>query len=241
MKPLLTEIKTNMLVQFRNKLYHVGFGIAVLVALMVAQIFNAAALPAVMAGVMILIVGGSTLLYVAAMILFERDEGTIRATLVTPLSHTHYIVAKIVSLTFLASAEAIIMFGGAMAILAFYGEPVIIPNIAIFIIALFSICLIFVLMGIILVVRYKKITDFIMPMALLMTLMQIPVFYFVGAIDGWWALLFPVSPPTLLMLGAFSPLEAWQYIYAIIGIIIFNVGLFYWTTKAFEKHIAGEG
>lgn len=239
MKRLLTEVKNNIIVQFRNGLYHVSIGVGVLVAIAMSQLIAADIISLAMITLMLLIVGGSTFLYVAAMYIFELDEGTISATLVSPLSIGEYIGAKAISLTILASLESVIMFFGALLIMYFQGVQIILPNIAVLFIALFSICIIFVLMGVILVVRFRKITDFIMPMAALIIFLQIPIVYFFDFSDNWVFLLFPVSPPTMLMLGAFDTMENWQYIYAISYSLICIFGLFYWANKAFAKHAAG--
>ena len=68
MNRLMNEIKTGMVVQFRNGLYHVGIGVGVLVAIAVSQLINANILSLTMVGIMLLIIGGSTLLYVAAIL-----------------------------------------------------------------------------------------------------------------------------------------------------------------------------
>lgn len=239
MNKLLTEIKTNMVVQFRNGLYHVGLGVGGITAVIISQLVGINAMSLAMAGIMILVVGASTLLYVAAMILFERDEGTIYAVLVSPLTHGEYLMAKIVSLVVLASAEAMLMFYGALGIMYFQGVEMVLPNFAILAISLFSICAMFVLMGIILVVRYRSITDFIVPMAGIMIVLSAPIVYFVGMSNSWLWLIFPISSPTMLMLGAFSGLENWQYIYGIGYSLLVIIGLSFWAKKAFVKHIVG--
>lgn len=240
MNRLLTETKTNIVVQFRNGLYYVSLGIGTITALIISQLIGINAMSLAMAGIMILVVGASTVLYVAAMILFERDEGTIYATLISPLTHGEYLIAKIISLVLLASAEAMLMFYGAIAIMYFQNVEIILPNFLILTISLIAICIIFVLMGIILVVRYRNITDFIMPMAGLMITLSLPILYFIGLSDSWLWLIFPISSPTMLMLGAFSGLENWQYIYGIGYSILLIVGLSIWARKAFVKHIVGE-
>lgn len=240
MKRLILEIKNNIIVQFRNGLYYVGLGVGAITAIIISQLVGMNAMSLAMAGIMILVVGASTVLYVAAMILFEQDEGTIYATLVSPLTHGEYLAAKIISLSILASIEAMVMFYGALAIMYFQGVSIILPNFLILAISLFSICIIFVLMGIILVVRYKNITDFFMPMAGLMVVLSAPIVYFIGLSDSWLWLIFPISSPTMLMLGAFDGLQNWQYIYGIGYGILMIIGMSFWARKAFAKHIAGE-
>lgn len=240
MKPLFSEIKTNTIVQYRNGLYHVGIGVGILVAIAISQLIAAEIISLAMIVIMLLIIGGSTLLYVAAMLMFERDENTITATIISPLSTTEYIVAKTISLTILASIESFVSFFGALVIMHFQGAQFELPNLLILTLSLFAICTIFVLLGIIIAVRYRNITNFIMPMASVIIFLQIPIFYFTGFSDNFIFLLFPVSPPTMMMLGAFKTIEVWQFIYAIGFGLICIIGLFYWAHKAFTKYVIGE-
>ena len=239
MNRLMRAIKTDVIVQFRNGLYHVGLGVGIITAIIISQLIGIEAMSLAMAGIMILVVGASTVLYVAAMILFEQDEGTIYATLISPRTHGEYLAAKITSLAILASLEAMTMFYGAILIMYFQAVDIILPNFFILTLSLLTICVIFVLMGIILVVRHKKITDFIMPMAGLMLILSLPILYFIGISDHWLWLIFPISPPTMLMLGAFDGLENWQYIYGIGYSLLLLIGLSIWAQKAFAKHIVG--
>lgn len=240
MNRLLTAAKTDIIVQFRNGLYHVGLGVGAITAIIISQLIGIDAMSLAMAGIMILVVGASTVLYVAAMILFEQDEGTIYATLISPLTPGQYLAAKIISLSLLASLEALTMFYGAIAIMYFQGIEIILPNFIILSLSLLSICIIFVLMGVILVVRYKSITDFIMPMAGLMLILSLPIIYFIGLSDNWLWLAFPISAPTMLMLGAFDGLQNWQYIYGIGYGLTSIISLAIWAHKSFVKHIVGE-
>ena len=50
-------------------------------------------------------------------------------------------------------------------------------------------------------------------------------------------LIVPTSAPTLLMQGAYMPLEAWQWLYAIIYTILLIIGLTIWAYRAFHTHI----
>ena len=70
MTRLFSAIKTDVTVQVRNKLYAIGIGVAVLVAVMLAWLAEADQLPSVVPALMLLVIGGTTLLYVAGMILF---------------------------------------------------------------------------------------------------------------------------------------------------------------------------
>lgn len=236
MTRLLSTMKTDVTVQVRNNLYAIGIGVGALVAVMLSQLATPAQLPLVVPTLMLLVVGGTTLLYVAGMILFEKDEGTLNALMTSPLRPTEYLWSKIITLTALATLEAIVMIGGAMLIMSWSAE-VIWPNIPILLLGIITIGIIYTLMGIILVVRYKQITDFLLPMAGVAVILQLPLLYFLGMVKLPILLLIPTSAPTLLMQGAYMPLEAWQWLYAIVYTILLIIALTVWASRAFRTHI----
>ena len=236
MTRFLSAVKTDVVVQFRNKLYAIGIGVAVLVAVMVAWLAGADQLPSVVPPLMLLVIGGTTLLYVAGMILFERDEGTLHAIIVSPLRASEYLWSKIITLTALATLESITMVGGGMLIMSRF-EAVPIPNIPVLLLGIVAIGVMYTLIGIVLIVRYDKITDFLIPMAGLASVLQIPFLHFWGVVEHPVFLIVPTSAPTMLMQGAFAPLSGWQWGYAAGYTVVWIIGLTIWAYRAFHRHI----
>jgi len=188
---------------------------------------------------MLLAVGGSTLLYVAGMILFEKDEGTINAAIVSPLRVSEYLWSKIVTLTMLATLESIIMIGGAMLLMRYWqGQEISnMPNVPLLLLGIITIGTIYTLIGIILIVRYDKITDFLIPMAGVAVVLQLPFLYFLDMIRHPSLLVIPTSAPAVIMQGAYSQLPSWQWPYAIVYTALIIVALTVWAYRAFNKHI----
>ena len=135
MTRLLSTMKTDVMVQVRTNLYTIGIGAGVLVAIALSQLASPDLLVSLVPTLMLLVVGGSTLLYVSAMIIFEKDEGTLWAMIVSPVRPSEYLWSKIITLTALATLEAIIMIGGAMLIMRFSGGFSL-PNIQLLLLAL---------------------------------------------------------------------------------------------------------
>ncbi|MGB0386214.1 MAG: hypothetical protein ACPGWR_15505 [Ardenticatenaceae bacterium] len=239
MRRLLSAIKTDVTVQVRNNLYAIGIGVGALVAVVLSQLASPEQLSLAVPTLMLLVVGGTTLLYVAGMILFEKDEGTLNAVIVSPLRPAEYLWSKIITLTALATLESAVMIGGAMLIMSWSAEPaeLTLPNIPILLIGIIAIGIIYTLIGVILVVRYNQITDFLMPMAAIAVILQLPFLYFLGIVEQPLLLIIPTSAPTVLMQGAYIQLEAWQWLYAIAYTGLLIIGLNIWATRAFHTHI----
>lgn len=236
MNRLLAMMKIDAMVQIRNNLYTIGIVVAVLTAVMVAWLGSANQLYAIIPTLLLLVVGGTTFLYVGALIFFEKDQGTINATIVSPVRPSEYLWSKIITLTLLAALESMIMVGGAMVIMSFF-ETVTLPNIPLLLVGMLAIGVLYTLMGIILMVRYDKITDFLIPMALIVSILQFPFVYFWGMFELPAFLVIPTSAPAMLMRGAFVPLAGWEWVYGVGYTAVLLIGLVIWAYRAFEAHI----
>ena len=136
------------------------------------------------------------------------------------------------------------MIGGAMLFMGLGGKDVGLlgwPNVLLLIIGIATLGIIYVLFGVVLIVRYNSITDFLIPVSGLATLLQLPFIYFAGWVESPAFLVIPSSAPTMLMQGAFVELTAWQWIYAIGYTTLWIGALSLWAYRAFEKHIVAEG
>ena len=236
MTRFLSAMKIDVTVQARNKLYAIGIGVAVLVAVLLSQLAHPSRLFYVVPVTMLLVIGGTTLLYVAGMILFERDEGTLHAVIVSPLRTSEYLWSKIVTLTALATLESAVMIGGAMLLMS-RSDDVPVPNIPILLAGIVAIGVMYTLIGIVLIVRYDKITDFLIPMAAVVSVLQLPFMHFWGVIEHPAFLIIPTSAPTLLMQGAYIQLAAWEWLYAIGYTAAWMLGLAFWAYRAFDRHV----
>lgn len=236
MKRLLATMKTDVTVQVRNRLYRIGIGVGVLCAVALALLTGPASLPAAIPPVILLVGGGSALMYVAGLILFEKDEGTLHALVVSPLRTAEYLGAKIVTLNVLGLVECGVLVGGALWLVGWQG-PVAWPNVPLLVLGTLALGVLFTLLSIILVVRYDKITDFLLPMAGIAMLLQLPFLYFWGVVEHPAFLLFPTSAPTMLVQGAFVPLPAWKWAYALGFTGVQLAGLTVWAYRAFQAHI----
>ncbi|MCF4099602.1 ABC transporter permease [Maritalea mediterranea] len=230
------ELKTDVRVQFRNKLYHIGIIISLLVAIVLSQLVNMEQLGYAFPALVVLIIGGTTMLYVAGMVIFEKDEGTIAAAVVTPLLDVEYLAAKVASLVLLATFETVLSLAGAMAILAL-GEPIIWPNPLWLVLGIIAVGVVYTLIGLALVVRYDSITEFLIPMAVVAVTLQLPFLYFFGLVEHWSLLVIPTSAPTMVIMGAYRDLALWEQIYALSYSTLLLLGLGIWAKAAFDKHI----
>lgn len=236
MSRLLAVLKNDVTVQMRNNLYTIGIAVGVLVALALWQLTGPDTLARAIAPVILLMGGGTTLMYVAGMILFEKDEGTLQATIVSPVRTGEYLWSKVITLTALATLECVLVVAGAMLLVSFSGALPW-PNVGLLLIGLLAMGVCFTLLGIVMVVRYTKITEFIIPMAAVSSTLQLPFLYFWGVVEHPILLVIPTSAPTMLVHAAFFSLSAWEWAYALGYTALLLVGLTVWAHRAFHTHI----
>ncbi len=235
---LWAAIGTDLRLQARNQLLAISVGVSVIVGGALAWLASADNLHGTVPLALLMFVGGSTLLYVVAMIILERDDGTLAAVCVSPLRPWEYLSSKVLTLTGLATIEGVLITAGALALLGRAG-PVPIPN-ALLLLGLISLGVMHVLVGVILVVRYDGLMAALVPMAAIATVMQVPAFYFVDGLDYAPLLLIPTAAPTMLIRGAFVPLLAWEWAYALGVTAITLAVLVRWSLRAFEVHVIGK-
>lgn len=231
-----TDVKT----QWRNKLYHVGIGLGVLVAVMLAWLAPPRMYGQLIPSMMLAVLGSSTLMYVGGMIIFERDEGTLSATIVSPVRSWEYLAAKVLTLSTLATVEACIMFFGAF-FLRGLSTDIPFPDLLPLLTGMIIMSVQYTLLGIILIVRYQSITQFLMPMAGVAVLLQLPIFYFLDWLRFDAFLAIPTSAPAVLIQGAFLSLKGVDWAYAIIYSLVTLVTLSILALRAFEKHVVTQG
>ncbi len=236
MSRLITAMRTDVKVQVRTNLYTIGIGAGAIVAVALAWLATPEQLPSFVPALMLIVVGGSTLLYVGAMILFEKDQGTLNANIVSPLRTSEYLWSKIITLTTLATLEAIVMIGGALLIMSF-SEAVTPPRIPFLLAGIIGIGVLYTLIGIVLIVRFDTITDYLIPMAGVAVVLQLPFLYFLGWVRHPLLLIIPTSAPTVLMQGAYAPLAPWEWLYAIGYTAALILGLALWAPRAFHRHV----
>lgn len=232
-------VRTDVVLQARNQLYPISVGVSALCAAGLAWLAGPEHLPRAAPMVVLMFVGGSTLLYVIAMIILERDDGTLSAICVSPLAPWQYLLSKVITLTALATLEGLLLVGGAVLYLGRQSElswpgPVLLLGL---------VCLgaMHVLVGVVLVVRHTRIMEVLVPMSGVSLVLQLPAFYFLGALPYPALLAVPTGAPTMLVQGAFIPLEPWQWLYGLLGTAVLLAGLWAWAHRAFVRHVVARG
>jgi len=178
------------------------------------------------------------IMFVGALVLFEKSENVLQALVITPMKTDDYLLSKVLALTLLSIISAAIF----MSLMIIFNNISFNLFYLIFGIILTSVMLI--LLGFILVSRVNNINGYLLgimigfigltfpPLLQLFGLFENPIFY-----------VWPTQASFILFDGVFhaANLETWEIAYGI-GYQIFWIGIFYiLAKKAFYKHIVLKG
>ena len=208
MKRLVSTVLLDVKVQSRNKLYVIGIAVALVVGLSVGQLFETDTIRIILPVLFLGSLGGTTYMFVAGMVLFEKSERTNDALLVTPLRRRDYILSKTITLTAFATVESVIVLVTAFGVRGF--------NVAVLAAGILSMGALFTLIGLAQVVRYHSVTEFLVPGAIVVNvIMELPVFHILNIFPSPLWYLIPTQAQVLLMKGALQPIPTWEWVYAI--------------------------
>lgn len=148
-----------------------------------------------------------TFYFIAGLVLLEKGEGTLIAQIVTPLRTWEYLASKVITLTFLALMENLLIVGLG------YGLNF---NLLPLLVGLISATALFILIGFVAVFRFNSINEYLFP-SFLYTLLFIPPFLpYLGLGESWLFYLHPLQAPLLLTKAAFQPIATWQWLYGVL-------------------------
>lgn len=237
MSRLLQMVRTDALLQLRNNLYALSVGVSVIIGAALAWLSPAEQVARTVPMALLFIVGGSTLLYVVGLIILERDDGTLAAVAVSPLRPSEYLASKVITLTGLATLEGtVVSLLGLAAIAWRAGVSVAWPS-PLGLLGLAALGVMHVLIGVIVVARHDRFSEVLIPMSAIAVVLQLPAFYYVGALSTPLLLLIPSGAPTMLIRGAFVPLSAWEWAYGLGATAVLLAALSAWALRAFEQHL----
>jgi fluoroquinolone transport system permease protein len=178
------------------------------------------------------------IMFIGALVLFEKSENVLQALVITPMKIDDYILSKISSLTILSIISAAIfiillnVFSGVDFDILFLASGIILTSIML------------ILLGFILVSRVNSINEYLLAMVVaFLGLLFPPMLHLSGIYENVVFYLWPTHASLLLFTGVFNStsLELWETVYGIVYQIIWIFLLYYLAKKAFYKHIVLKG
>ena len=164
-------------------------------------------------------------LFAGVLLLFEKDQHTLDALLVTPLSHNAYLWSKALSLSLIATLTALLM------IWVGYGWSL---NYLHFMVGTFGTSVLFVWLGCLIGVRASGFNAYLMRSIGIFIPAALPLLSLFNVWDHPLLYLIPSFPGILLLRASFQVMEPWQYAYSYAYLLLATVAVYVWCKRLFH-------
>jgi fluoroquinolone transport system permease protein len=231
---LVATIRRDVALQARYRLYAVSVFVVVVLGGVLHLLPGAAradALLVVPAFVLFNVVV-TTFYFVGALVLLERDEGTLTALVATPLRDAEYLLSKVITLTALAAVETLLV------VLLLFGLGFDWP---LLLAGTMLLGALFVLVGFVSVVRYASIDRWLMPSVPAVTALMLPALSHFGLVGEWLYYAHPAGPAFLLLRAASgAEVVATSVAFGRVGALAWVAVAFVWARRRYERHVVRE-
>jgi fluoroquinolone transport system permease protein len=178
------------------------------------------------------------IMFLGALVLFEKSENVLQALVVTPMVVDDYILTKITSLTILSIISASIF------VTLLYVFSSVDLNVLYLALGIILTSVMLILLGFILVSRVNSINEYLLAMAAsFLVLLFPPMLHLSGIYENIIFYLWPTQASLILFIGVFNSagLDNFEIIYGIVYQIIWILILYFLSKKAFHKYIVIKG
>lgn len=232
MNQLRSMLKWEFILQLRYKIIYIAFGSVILYYLMLQAVpmMNSVELHTTFLFFDPMLIG---IMFVGALVLFEKTENTLQALITTPLKMDTYLLSKIISLTVLSLVTGIVF------LLLTQGLDF---NIAFYLSGLTLTSILLVLIGFIFVSRCKSLNEYLLMIMLSFIILFLPpLLHTSGIYENTLFYLWPTQASFIMLKGTFTEIPLMDTIYAIPYLSIWIVLCYYLARKAFYTHIIQGG
>ena len=228
MNRLLSAMRWEVLIQFRQNIFYAAIFVAVLWSAVLFQIPDAGIVP-VLVSVLFLDLSIFGFFFMAALYYLEQGDRVLEGLVVTPLRVVEYLTAKIATLT------ALSVVVGAVVTLAVYGVSI---NWGWYVLAVVGMSVPISLLGFVLAARYNGINEFLVPGVFFLVVMQLPLLGYLGIWDNPLLYLIPSQPGMILLKAAFTGAALWEIGYALLYLVALVLVGWRWAEQTFVRVIA---
>lgn len=167
----------------------------------------------------------TTLFFIAGLISLERDEGTLYALGVAPVTAGHYLALRMVTLTLLATVETL-----AVAWLAF-GVGSWPPMVA----GALALGVFYTACGAGLSAHYTSINQLILPGSVFVTFLLLPLLAHFGMASRQLFLLHPIEPPLTLVRASYAGASMVDAAFGAVGSLLWCLAAWHWGTASITR------
>jgi fluoroquinolone transport system permease protein len=221
MTAMLNALRWDVVLQARNGFYWASAFLVVMIGALLLSVpatahGNAAAwVPPILAINLQL----TTFFFMAGLMLLERDEGTLSALAVSPLSASAYLAMRTLSLTGLATAETLAIVWIGFGTNGSWG--LILAGTA-------ALGVIYTGFGAAVAARYESVNALLLPASAVVGLLLLPLLAHFGFAPRWLFYLHPLEPPMTLLRAGYGVIDRTEIAFGIVGSVGWSALAFVW-------------
>lgn len=224
MTAILNALRWDVIIQARNGFYWASAFLIIVISALLLAVPDTARANSVLWVPAILVVNLqiTTFFFVAGLMLLERDEGTLNALAVSPLSPSGYLATRTLSLTALAAAEtiAIVWIGfGAHA-----SWPLTLAGTA-------ALGVIYTGFGAAVATRYDSVNALLLPGSAFVAILLLPLLPHFGLAPRLPFLVHPLEPPMTLIRAGYGAIDQVEIAFGMFGSLGWSAIAFVWGRK----------
>jgi len=167
----------------------------------------------------------TTFFFMCGLMLLERDEGTLMALAVTPLSSHGYLGVRVITLVTLATIETLVVSALAFDI----AQPLILLVAA----ALLGTML--TAMGAVVSARYESMNELILPGSVLVTFLLLPLLPHFGLVPRGPFFVHPVEPALTLLRLSYGSAGRVEAVYGVLAGAVWCAISWHWGSAAIRR------
>ncbi len=232
MNELFAMLKWEFILQSRYRIIYIAFASVILyyLVLQAVPLLNSVEMSTTFLFFDPMLIG---IMFVGALVLFEKTENTLQALIVTPIKINTYLLSKIISLTLLS------LLTGTVFLLLTRGLDF---NIAYYLTGLTLTSILLILVGFIFVSRCRSLNEYLLMIMLSSIVLFLPPLLHTSKIyENTVFYLWPTQASFIMLKGAFTEIPVIDTIYAVPYLIIWILLCYYLAQKAFYTHIVQGG
>lgn len=228
MNQLLAMLKWEFILQSRYRIIYIAFASVILYYFMLEAVplLNTVEMSTTFLFFDPMLIG---IMFVGALVLFEKTEDTLQALIITPIKTNTYFLSKIISLTVLS------LFTGTIFVLLTQGLDF---NIANYLTGLTLTSIMLILIGFILVSRCHSLNEYLLMIMLSFVVLFLPPLLHTSKIyENNLFYLWPTQASFIMLKGTFIEISLTDTIYAASYLILWILICYFLAKKAFYTHI----
>ena len=178
------------------------------------------------------------IVFVGALVLFEKSENVLQALVITPMKTDDYLFSKIISLTTISILSASLF----MTLMVIFNETEF--NIFYLILGIILTSVMLILLGFIIVSRVQSVNGYLLGMIIgFLGLTFPPLLHLFGLFESSVFYLWPTQASFIIFDGVFNQvgIELWEIIYGLGYQLFWIVLLYLLAKKAFYEYIILKG